>query len=284
MLATAEPTTIDAFLGGAVEAVQPAQGHHRSGLDAVLLAAGLGAGTRGRVVDLGAGAGVAGMTLAARAPLASVVLAEREPSLAACADAALARAANAAFAARVSVSIADILRDEARRSGGLLTGAFDHAIMNPPFHDGGSVRASPNDARARAHVLDESGLDGWFRAAAALVRPRGTLAVILPADRLGALLAACEGRFGGLALLPVHARPEEPALRVLARGVKGSRAPSRLLPGLVLHGAEGSAFLPGIASILRNGAAIGDIHPSWSDPAWGDAAPSTTTSQREPIS
>ena len=31
--------SVDAFLGGRVEAVQPRAGHHRSGLDAVLLAA-----------------------------------------------------------------------------------------------------------------------------------------------------------------------------------------------------------------------------------------------------
>ncbi len=42
--ARAGATTADAFLGGAVEAVQPTLGHHRSGLEAVLLAAAVGCG------------------------------------------------------------------------------------------------------------------------------------------------------------------------------------------------------------------------------------------------
>jgi tRNA1(Val) A37 N6-methylase TrmN6 len=273
MLAAQEDVTVDAFLGGMVEAVQPARGHHRSGLDAVLLAASFGALARGRIVDMGAGAGVAGFTLAARAPATELYLAEREAALVDCALVALGRPANRAFAARVRVAPGDLLSDAGRRAAGLLPG-FDGAIMNPPFHDEGNVRASPNDERARAHVLGAGGLDPWFRAAAALVGPGGSLAVILPADRLGAMLAACEGRFGGLAILPVHARADEPALRILARGIKGSRAPMRLLPALTLHGDEGSAFLPPLVSILRDGAALADIHPSWSDPAWGDTAPS----------
>ena len=272
MLDTAFETTTDAFLGGLVEAVQPARGHHRSGLDAVILAAALGDGVRGRIVDMGAGAGVAGLSLAARAKAARVVLAEREVELVGCARQALGRPGNTKFADRVDVVCVDLLAGEARKTAELLPESFDHALMNPPFHDPGSVRASPDDFRARAHVLGAGGLDDWFRAAAALIRPQGTLAAILPADRLPAVLTACEGRFGGLAVLPLHPRAEEPATRVLVRGIKGSRAMMRLLPGLILHGEAGSAFLPGLVAILRDGASLADIHPVWSDPQWGETA------------
>lgn len=272
MLASAIETTVDAFLGGRVEAVQPARGHHRSGLDAVILAAALGAGAAGRAVDLGAGAGVAGLALAARAEGLRLVLVEREADLVACASEALRLPANAAFAGRVEVVRADLLAGAARKAAGLEAGSFDHALMNPPFHDAGRVRASPDDFRARAHVLGEGGLDDWFRAAAALVRPQGTLSTILPADRLPAILAACDGRFGGLAVLPLHPRADDAATRVLVRGVKGSRAAMRLLPGLVLHGGPGSSFQPGLVAILRDGASLADIHPVWSDPQWGEAA------------
>ncbi|BCP52626.1 methyltransferase [Kaistia sp. 32K] len=272
MLDTVFETTVDAFLGGRVEAVQPARGHHRSGLDAVILAAALGAGVQGRVVDLGAGAGVAGLSLAARAEGARVVLVEREEELAACARTALGLPANAGFAGRVDIVVADLLAGETRKAAGLLPESFDHALMNPPFHDQDRVRSSPDDFRARAHVLGAGGLDAWFRAAAALVRPQGTLAAILPADRLPAILSACEGRFGALAVLPVHPRANEPATRVLVRGIKGNRAGIRLMPGLPLHGSAGSAFLPGLAAILRDGASLSDIHPVWSDPNWGETA------------
>jgi tRNA1(Val) A37 N6-methylase TrmN6 len=50
---------------------------------------------------------------------------------------------------------------------------------------------------------------------------------------------------------------------VLLRAIKGSRSPSRLLPPLVLHGETGNAFLPPVERILRQGAGIADVHPSW---------------------
>lgn len=278
MLAVPGSTTIDAFLGGRVEAIQPAARHHRSGLDAILLAAAIGNGVSGRIVDLGAGAGVAGFALAARAPRAELVLAEREPELTACAGASLALPQNVAFASRVRIAEADLLSGESRLAADLLPGAFDHALMNPPFHDGESVRSSPKEGRARAHVLGEGGLDLWFRAAAALVRPGGTLAVILPAARLADLFAAADGRFGGLAVLPVHARAGEAAIRVLARGTKGSRAACRLMPGLVLHGAAGNAFAPAASAMLRDGASLHDVHPAWFAAAWPDGRASEPAS------
>ncbi len=59
------------------------------------------------------------------------------------------------------------------------------------------------------------------------------------ADALPRCLAALAGRFGGIAVRPVHAKPEEPAIRILVSAVKGSRAPFSLAPPLVLHGPDG---------------------------------------------
>jgi tRNA1(Val) A37 N6-methylase TrmN6 len=69
------------------------------------------------------------------------------------------------------------------------------------------------------------------------------------------VLAALAGRFGGAVVVPLHPRDGAPAIRVLVRAVKGSRAPLELRPGLVLHGA-GNAFRPRIAAVLRDGAAL----------------------------
>jgi tRNA1(Val) A37 N6-methylase TrmN6 len=45
------------------------------------------------------------------------------------------------------------------------------------------------------------------------------------------------------------------ATRIIVQGVKGSRAPVRLLPGLVLHG-ESEKFTGAAEAILREGAAF----------------------------
>ena len=262
------PTTVDAFIGGRVEAVQPARGHHRSGLEAVLLGAALGADFAGTIVDLGAGAGVAGMVAAARLPAARVVLAERDGDALACARAALERPANGSFAPRVSIVAADVEAAEtARAAAGLARDMADAVVTNPPFHAPATTTAPPGQARAAAHVLSEGGLDAWFRTAASVLKPGGRLVVIFRADGIAVLLAALTPRFGALDILPVQPRAGEPAHRVLVRAVKGSRAPTRLLPALVLHGSAGGAYVSAVEGILRDGAGLAEAHPAWGERA-----------------
>ena len=84
------------------------------------------------------------------------------------------------------------------------------------------------------------------------------------ASALPELLAATGARFGAATILPLHPRPNAPASRLLMRATKGSQAGVELLPGLVLHAAEGSAFTDPLNQILRDGASIADVHPPWS--------------------
>ncbi len=260
----APETTVDAFLGGRVEAVQMRTGHHRAGLEAVLLSAAVAGDFAGTAVDLGSGVGVAGMALAARAANAHVVLVERDPQAAACAGEALARPANRGFAARVSLLRADIGAPEAERvAAGLGRAIAEVVLMNPPFLEQGEGTRSPNTSRADAHVLAEGGLEPWFRAAASALKPAGRLIVVFRADRLDGLLAAMRVRFGTLVILPIHPRAAEPAHRVLVAGSLGGRAPTRLLPPLALHSPAGNAYLPAVDRILRDGASLAEACPAW---------------------
>ena len=61
--------------------------------------------------------------------------------------------------------------------------------------------------------------------------------------------------FGGVAVLPVHPRPNAPAIRVLVRAIKGDRSPLAMQAGLELNDAAGR---PSAAAeeILRGGAAL----------------------------
>jgi tRNA1(Val) A37 N6-methylase TrmN6 len=261
---TPDTVTVDAFLGGRVEALQQASGHHRAGLEAVLLASSLDTRITGTVVDLGAGTGVAGFCAAARCPNAKVVLVERNPDSVALARQALDRPANAGFADRVRISAADITAPEAERvAAGMGRDLADHVLLNPPFYRQASGTRSTSTARAEAHVLDPGGLDSWFRAATSVLKVRGDVTVIFRADGLDRLLDTMGRRFGGLDILPVQPRPDVVAHRVLIRAVKGSRADLKLLPPLVLHGEAGNDFLPPVEAILREGKGLASVVRTW---------------------
>jgi tRNA1(Val) A37 N6-methylase TrmN6 len=53
---------------------------------------------------------------------------------------------------------------------------------------------------------------------------------------------------------PLYAREGTAASRVIVQGIKGSKAPMQLLPGLVLHDSTNS-FTPEAEAILRDGMA-----------------------------
>ncbi|PKR90615.1 methyltransferase [Pleomorphomonas diazotrophica] len=244
-------TSRDGFLDNKLMIDQPLSGAHRAGLDAVLLAAALPERTTGHVVDLGAGVGVAGLAAAHRLPEISVTLVEIDPELAGLAEGNAAL--NAGTAGRVSIVIADVLAPAAeRRAAGLLDNMADHLVMNPPFHPADRGRSSPAASRARAHALAADAMEGWVRAAAAVLKPSGTLTVIFRADELPRLLSAIGNRFGSLTLLPIHAHAGEPAHRLILRGRPQGRAPLRILPGLTLHAPDGG-FLPEAEAALRGG-------------------------------
>ena len=250
-LAAADGLTEDRWLGGRLTLVQPKRGH-RVGTDAVLLAAAAGGLEQGRIVDVGAGVGAVGLALAQRSTLAFVNLVEIDPGLARLAE---RNAALNGLEARTRVLRLDALVPKQRREAGLTEWA-SCVVTNPPFFDARAVRASPDESKVLAHVFAEAGLAYWIEASIAMLAPRGRFVMIHRPEALPAILAAIGGRLGALALLPVHPARNAGAHRVLVSGVKGSKAPLRVAPGLVLHGADGR--LTPEADALHRGEALID--------------------------
>jgi tRNA1(Val) A37 N6-methylase TrmN6 len=240
----------DAVLGGRLVLRQPLRGH-RVGHDAMLLAAASSARAGEHAVDLGAGVGGAGLALARRVEDLAVTLVEIDPQLA---ELGRVNAKRNGLSHRVRSVCLDVGASAAAfAAAGLPPGSAGYVLMNPPFN--APLNVSPNRSRRLAHTAERGTLRQWVRAALRLLEPSGVITLIWRADGLAEVLAAIGEDFGAFSLLPVHPRPGEYAIRVLARAIKGSHASLSLLPGLLLADAEGNPT-PQAEAVLRGGAAL----------------------------
>jgi tRNA1(Val) A37 N6-methylase TrmN6 len=236
----AGPLTEDRLLGGRVRLWQPRQGF-RAALDPVLLAAFIPARPGETVLEAGCGSGAAFLCLAARVPGLVVQAIERDPEMA-----ALAQRNAQANGLEALVHACDL------RAAPALP-ACDHALANPPYWPGGTP--SP-EARRRAAAHEDAPLADWIAVLARPLRRLGTLSLVLPAARFSEAAAGLRGAgCGAVRLLPLWPRAGVAAKRVLVQARRGGRGPDEVLPGLVLHQADG-AYTPEAEAVLRGGAAL----------------------------
>ncbi len=247
----AEAVTEDAFLGGRIMLRQPARGH-RAGSDAVLLAAASPPQIAGQALDIGAGVGSAGLALAALRPELSFGLVENDPLLIGLAHDNLV--ANH-LAARGSVFGVDVLDAAARRAVGLADASAAFVMTNPPFQELSKVRMSPRKGKQSAHVLPEGvSLKDWIVACLALLADGGQFLMIHRPEALPEMLAALAGRAGEITLKPIAPEAGRPAVRLLLRAKKGSRAPLAILAPFNLN--EGRGFTREAEAVHRGEALI----------------------------
>jgi tRNA1(Val) A37 N6-methylase TrmN6 len=226
--------TEDAFLGGQLRLRQSASGH-RAGHDAMLLAAATSARAGDRVIDFGAGVGAAGLAVARRVAGVALVLVEIDAALA-----ELARGNAASNAIAADVHVLDVEADAAAfAAAGLPPDSADTVLMNPPFNDAVRHRASPDAARASAHIAREATLERWVHAGRRILKSGGALTLIWRADGIAEVLSAFDRGFGSVAIQPVHGEAGAPAIRILVRAIKGGRAPTQILPSLMLRDERG---------------------------------------------
>jgi len=235
-------TTEDRFLGGRVIVRQPSQGF-RSGLDAVMLAAAVPAKAGDEILELGSGAGAASLCLAARVPDCAIAGMEIDSELV---DIANANAQENEVGDRVHFAAGDVLAPPQK-----LKREFTHVFANPPFH-GKDGETSPDASRDLA-LADKGRLGDWLAAGMKRVVSGGTFTAIIRTDRLSETLAALPPE--GFALFPLWPREGDVAKRIIVQVRKGTRAPLALLPGLVLHEADGT-YTELADALLRGGASL----------------------------
>ena len=237
------------MLGGRLRLKQPRRGH-RVGHDAILLAAAARRARATHVVDLGAGVGAAGLALAARVDGCGHAGRDRCRACRACRRERAAQRTGRAGAGRRPRrrgARARVCRRRARRPK--LRARHDEPAVQRSGAPPPLARCPPPSRACRA-----------ARDARRLDQDRG--AAVAPARHADPDLAGrrrwprCWPRsiraFGAVAVLPVHPKPDEPAIRILVRAAKASRAPLAILPGLVLNDRAGRPT-PEAEAVLRAG-------------------------------
>jgi tRNA1Val (adenine37-N6)-methyltransferase len=236
----------DKFLCGRLRLLQPLKGY-RAATDPVLLAAACPARTGESVLDLGCGAGAAALCLGLRVPGLTLVGLELQPGYA---DLARRNADRNGI-------VVDVHDGDMAQMPKALRRDFDHVIANPPYY---AASGSPSPLRLRAKSMQvETPLSEWVAAAARRLRPGGWLTLICGTDGLPEVLSAMGRTLGSAVVLPLSARADRPALRVIVQARKGGRAAFRLLAPLVLHDGpahdgDRESYTPEANAVLREGA------------------------------
>ena len=86
--------------------------------------------------------------------------------------------------------VAAALDPPAEISNVVAAGGYDWVMANPPYLPLGRGNPPPDRAKRTAHVEGSADLNDWVRAGHKCLKRKGTLAIILRADRLSELLAA----------------------------------------------------------------------------------------------
>jgi tRNA1(Val) A37 N6-methylase TrmN6 len=234
--------TEGSLLGGKIRYRQLATGH-RSGFEPVLLAASVKAVAGDQVLEAGCGAGAALLCLGHRVKGLSGLGLEIAPDL--------AELASENFKINQLSEFSSLCRD--LEQGGI-QGQFDHVLANPPWH-GGHNTQSPDRLRALAHYAKPSLLGNWVARLTDLLKPRGSLTLMLPA----AAFAEAAGHLraqgcGAVTLFPLWPRAGKAAKLILIAARLGGRGPDRVSSGLILHDETG--ITPAAQAILRDGEEI----------------------------
>lgn len=238
--------TEDVLLNGKIRVRQPKQGY-RVNVDTLLLAATLPDARigGGRVAELCCGVGAALLAVATgykRDGNVEFVGIERDPLYA-----RLARE-NVELngqAHRTKIIEADALDPHAD------FGTFDYILFNPPYDDPGEGRP-PAEGKRAAYIADRPIAD-WIKVWSNRMKAGASLTLIHRAHKLSGILAALEGRLGGVEVFPIRPSAVAKARRVIVTAWKGSRAPLQLYSGLDLHPSDGAKdkYTPEAEAILR---------------------------------
>jgi SAM-dependent methyltransferase len=219
-------TTLDYILNHRVAVEQPKKGF-RIAVDTVLLAAAVPAMTGQHILDIGCGVGGAMLCVAARVTDLSLTGIEIQPELVELCRRNIEQNGLSDHAEVLGEDIKNFIPEP----------TYDHALMNPPYHDTARHDVSSNPLKGIANSATADDLAVWIARAGKALKPNGTLTIIHRADCQDSIIAIVQQYFDDMAILPILPKQDMPPKRIIIRATKNNRtaeAPLLCQP-LILH-------------------------------------------------
>lgn len=219
--------TMDKFLNGKVLLKQSKTGL-RATSDSVLLAAFVKIKENENLLDIGAGNGVIGLCVNARQKCNLNAL-EYQSNL-------IKQIQQNAELNKTDVQIIEHnLFDKQDVLKGML---FHHVVTNPPFHD--------NTGKGRQNIEQQLAyraefyLTKWLDYCLKHLESKGSFTMIHRPELLGEILGVLEKKLGKIEIFPIQTKQNQPATRIIVRGILGAKTPTKLYPPLVMHNSDGT--------------------------------------------
>lgn len=219
--------TIDMFMDGRLKLIQSRSGY-RFSIDAILLSEFVTIKKGDTVVDFGSGCGIIPLILLLTRPVGYVIGLEIQEELA---DQTARNSVLNGFMDKMCVVLGDIRRPP------IFLNSVEVVVCNPPYRKTKSGRINPDRQRAIARHEILASLDDILKGAGDILKPKGRIAMVYPAERLVDLI----GRMRRYNLEPkriqiIYPDTESEAKLAMVEAVYGGKGGLKILAPLFDQG------------------------------------------------
>lgn len=235
----------DRIFGFQIKIFQPENGY-RFTADPLILAAHVRSQGGEKIVDIGCGCAVISLVLALRFPDTQITGIEIQKSLA---EFAKKNVVFNKLEKKIKIVNQDIKNSDAKAAGA----KADIIVSNPPYTEKGRGRLSINRQKKGARHEIFIDLDALFKCSGQLLKNKGCLYIIFPAQRVQDLYKAM-GKYGFSTdfIRYIHIKKNLPAKRVVLCAKKNSKGKQTVVPPVYIYGPENS-FSKEYALLLKQG-------------------------------
>ena len=223
-----EKSSADNLLNSRIKISQPEKGY-RFSIDPFILAAHVEGIENQKVIDIGCGCGIIPLILSLKSSALKITGIEIQKELYVCAKKNI-------ITNKLEESINIIHEDIKNINTSDINGKADVIVSNPPYKKKGSGRLNPDSQKAIARHEITLDIDMLFRYSSGLLKEKGKLYVIFPAQRLSDLFLTMEHHtFSPEFIRFVHTKKNSPSKRVILCAGKNSNKPCEIHPPFYIY-------------------------------------------------